>query len=774
MCATLTVALVACTTTERQAPTFDERLNAVFRQNTRTASAVTDGGGPIPLQSGASVAMAPPAPAPSTVPIVDRGTGVYVRAPAAPVIDVNQSPSGDLSLNFVETDIRDFARTILGDVIQANYTIDPRIQGTVTMDTRRPVTRDYAVRLLESVLEINGAALVHTVAGYRIVPADEAARGAPSVNMGPTVDPRIAGFRVQVVPLRHVEAATMQKLLQPMLPKNAVISADEASNVLLLGGTRTQIENLLATVETFDVDRMRGMSIGLFPLQVAQANVVAKELDAVFGQEAKAGGPRVGSVRLTPVDRLNAVLVVASQPASLDRVSSWIARLDQGKGTSPQLHVYNVQNGRASGLAKTLQQIFAPNTARQPPSLLAPGLDPVMLAAGYQTPDSAPGMDHHGGMRPQGGAEPGGITGVGLGTGGMGAGLSTGGMGGGMGGAASGAAPAAGGFGGGAAGGFGGAGGGPRAGAEGTASFSGVGPTGTPIRVIADESRNALVVLATPTDYDMMMSAIRRLDTAPLQVLIEATIAEVTLNDELRYGLQWFFRTGAFSFTQGASATPAQSLPGLSVLFSNTPDARVVLNALSSVTDVKVISSPQVLALNNERARLQVGDSVPIAVQSAVSVSNPDAPVVNTIQFRDTGVALEVTPRVNAGGMVILDIDQDVSDAVRTTTSGIDSPTIQQRRIQSTVAVQSGETVGLGGLIRDGTINSNAGIPILSQLPVVGPLFGTRTQDGRRTELLVLLTPRVVQSQQDLREMTNELRSKAQLLSRPAPDPRTR
>jgi len=766
ICALMALSVASCAGKDRR-PSFDERVEAAFRRNPN-ATPAPESGEPMSLRS-SSAAIAPP------MPILDRGTGVYVRSPSAPVRDVSQTPNGELSLNFVDTDIRDFTRTILGEVMQANYTIDPRIQGSVTVDTRRPVTRTYAVRLLESVLEINGAALVQTATGYRIVPADEAGRGGAALQIGPTVDPSIAGFRIQVVPLRHVEAANMQKLLQPMMPKNAVISADEASNVLMLGGTRPQIESLLSTVEAFDVDRMRGMSIGLFPLQVAQAGVVTKELETVFGADQKAGAQRAGGVRFTPVERLNAVLAVSSQPALLDRAANWISRLDQGKGTSPQLHVYNVQNGRASGLAKTLQQIFASNTSRQPLPLLAPGLDPVMLAAGYQTQEphaggESPAAGGAAGIRPAGGPDAGGMGG------GFGGGTGGGGLGGGMGGGMGGGGRSAGLSGGPAAGGAGHAAAGSRGGAggEGSSSFTGVGPTGSPIRVIADESRNALVILATPADQDMIMSAIRRLDTAPLQVLIEATIAEVTLNDELRYGLQWFFKTGQFSFTQSGSpaGSIAQNFPGLSVLFSNTPDARVVLNAVSSITDVKVISSPQVLALNNERARLQVGDSVPIAVQSAVSVLNPDAPVVNTIQFRDTGVSLEVTPRVNAGGRVILEIEQDVSDAVRTTTSGIDSPTIQQRRIQSTVAVQSGETVGLGGLIRDSTIHTNSGLPVLSQLPVVGPLFGTKSEDGRRTELLVLLTPRVVQSQQDLRDMTDELRSKALLLSRPAPEPR--
>ena len=149
-------------------------------------------------------------------------------------------------------------------------------------------------------------------------------------------------------------------------------------------------------------------------------------------------------------------------------------------------------------------------------------------------------------------------------------------------------------------------------------------------------------------------------------------------------------------------------------------------------------------------------------MQQAVSVIDPEAPLVNSIQFVDTGVTLQVTPRVNESGMVRMEIEQNVSDAIETTTSGIDAPTIQQRRIASTVAVKSGETIGLGGLIRDGASAGRDGLPYLSGLPVVGPLFGTRTTDVQRTELLVLLRPRIVQTPQDARDMTNELRSKMQ------------
>jgi general secretion pathway protein D len=295
------------------------------------------------------------------------------------------------------------------------------------------------------------------------------------------------------------------------------------------------------------------------------------------------------------------------------------------------------------------------------------------------------------------------------------------------------------------------------------------------IRVLADDVKNALVVLAKPRDYRLVETALRKLDIVPLQVLIEATILEVQLNDNLRYGVEWYFKYGdskaAFS-RQGTRESPlappfgrlardvvTASLPGFSYFFQSS-GVNVVVNALNAVSDVNVVSSPQLFVLDNQTGTLQVGDQVPITTQSSVSTLNPDAPIVNSVEYRDTGVILSVTPRVNASGLVSLDVIQEVSDAVPTTTSDISSPTIQQRRIESTVAVQSGETVALGGLIRDRRIDANQGVPYLSKIPVLGWLFGVSDEAASRTELLVLITPRVVSSADEARRITDDLRQR--------------
>ena len=281
-----------------------------------------------------------------------------------------------------------------------------------------------------------------------------------------------------------------------------------------------------------------------------------------------------------------------------------------------------------------------------------------------------------------------------------------------------------------------------------------------PVRVVADEAQNALIVYASQTDWRLVERAILVLDRPPNQVAIDAVIAEVTLNDDLEYGLSWFFRSGVFEFSlsPGTTGTPAPLFPGFNVLYSGGADARVVLRALANITNVRVISSPQVMVISNQTARLRVGDSVPIVTQQAIGGGITDARIVNSVQLRDTGVSLDVTPRVNAAGSVLLEVDQDVSDAVRTTTSGIDSPTIQQRRVRSMVSVTNGETVALGGLIRESDTRNRTGLPFIQDVPVLREILGVTARSRRRTELLVLLTPRVVQTSEDMRRVTEELR----------------
>ncbi|MEP7247367.1 MAG: type II secretion system protein GspD, partial [Gammaproteobacteria bacterium] len=291
------------------------------------------------------------------------------------------------------------------------------------------------------------------------------------------------------------------------------------------------------------------------------------------------------------------------------------------------------------------------------------------------------------------------------------------------------------------------------------------------LKIVPSEENNSLLILASPSEFGVIEAALKRLDVLPIQVLIEASIAEVTLTDEIKYGLQWSFKggDGPLVLSESSGGTINAQFPGFSYLFTGRTDIRAVLNAIESLTNVRVLSAPKLMVLNNREASLQVGDQVPIAVQSAISVADGAAPIVNSVQLLDTGVILRVTPRANKSGRVILEVAQEVSDVATTTSSGIDSPTIQQRKISSTVAVRDGDTIALGGLIRESRSNGGGGIPFLRKIPVLGHAFGSTSKVGRRTELIVLMTPHVVRTESESDQVMSDLREQFRGLRKELP-----
>ncbi|WP_074455861.1 MULTISPECIES: type II secretion system secretin GspD [Nitrosomonas] len=278
-------------------------------------------------------------------------------------------------------------------------------------------------------------------------------------------------------------------------------------------------------------------------------------------------------------------------------------------------------------------------------------------------------------------------------------------------------------------------------------------------RLVAIEENNSLMFHGTEDEFRVIQEALKQIDVLPRQVMIEAFLAEVTLNNNLRYGVQWFFDSGENTVTLSATdvGSVASQFPGFSYIYAGKANARIVLNALQSKTEVKILSAPKISVLNNQKASLQVGDQVPIVTQSSQGTAIAGAPVINTIQMRDTGVILEVIPRVNDNGNVILDVTQEVSEVAQTTSSGIDSPTIQRRKIHSVIATRDGFTVALGGLIRENGSAGNSGVPLLKDVPVIGNLFRSNTSDIRRTELVILLVPHVMRNQMETQSVADAL-----------------
>jgi general secretion pathway protein D len=675
-----------------------------------------------PAAQSAAPAVAEPAPASATAdatPLGDAqsgpkfeiypGTGAFTgterlhRAETAATGD-----EGGITLNFVNTDVKDVAKAVLGDYLKLNYEIGASVQGTVTIQTSQPLKHSQVLPALEQALRLNGMTIVESHGIYKVLPLTDAPRLAHISPGGPRSKNDI-GYGIDIVPVRYVGAAEMQKLLEPLAPAAGIIHADTARNVLLIEGTAEERQTLRDDVALFDADWLSGMSFAIFTPTYTDAEELTKELNQVMGG---LNSPVGGLVQLVPIQRLNAVLAISHQTKYLEHLRAWVNRLDRpGQGSDKRIYIYSVQNGRASDLANTLGKLlFGGNNASSTHSSVAGGTAASSsFEPGLNTPPSTTSGSSTGGLSSGGGAT---------------------------------AAPTT------------------SQSHEG-ASVSGNAPGIGSLSITADETNNALAILATPQQYGTIEQALRKLDAAPLQVLLEAAIAEVTLTNNTQYGVQYFYQPNSANqivLSDSGSSSIAQSFPGFSYMFANGSNIKVILDALATVTHVEVVSSPEVMVLNNQTANLQVGDRVPIITQQAVSTTTGDAPIVNSVEYEDTGVILKVTPRVNRGGMVMLDISQEVSEVASATTTGIQSPTIQERKISSSVAVQDGETIVLGGLISDSRTQTHTGIPYLQDVPVLGNLFRDTGDNKARTELMVLITPHVVDDIRKARKVTDELR----------------
>jgi general secretion pathway protein D len=658
--------------------------------------------------------------------------------------------------------VREAVRLVLGDMLKLNYVVDPQVQGAITAQTSRPLGRDAVLPTFEVILRANGASLVQEGAVYRVIPllerAKESGRGGTPVI---TEMQRGLGFGLRVIPLKYVGPTQIQKVLDPFVPAGGNLMVDAARGVLIVSGTQTDLDGFTDLVDTLDVDALAQANMGLFTLRNASPQAVSDELEKVFGNvpDAQDAPPPLGGLlRFIPLTRLNAVLAISKERTYIERARTWVERLDRADAEGEaHVHVYYVQHSRAGDLAAVLGDALGAGVATElPQGVTAPGTTPALIAgsrSGGQFGGSQLGSGQFGGglgaTSSLGGSLPSPMGSALMGQGAAGAQPPplTGRPGGGE------SQPGA---------------GGPRSSASGLGALGGAGgPSGAPgaearpFRIVADERNNALVVYAPAREYRLVEEALKRLDVIPLQVMIEATIAEVTLNDELRYGVQYFLREGNARFNLFDVAPPAgttgitPTLPGFALVLGRTSPFAII-SALSSVTHVNVVSTPQVLVEDHQTAYLQVGDSVPISTGQATNLNNPSTVLVNTIQYRDTGVILLVTPRANANGLVSMDVEQEVS-AVSTAAATI-TPTFQERRIRSRVSIQSGETVALGGLIQDRAARSKSGIPILSSVPIVGSLFSTTDNTGVRTELLVLITPHVIGTAAQARDITDELR----------------
>lgn len=655
-----------------------------------------------------------------------RSTIVGGEAPVPPAPrPTHRVKPGNVRLNFPSADVAVVAKAVLGDMLGENYAIAPGTTGLVSLVTPGPVARSEVFGLLETALKNANLALVQQGNAFLIQSLPAAAANGP-------VSENALGYGTEIVKLQFINADEAKNLINSVLP-GIVTATEPTANAVTIAGTTGQRASANELIRQFDVNWLRNMSFALIVPQRTDSRLIVPELDKLINA---ADAPTRGLVRILAMDRINGILAISAQRQYLDDVRRWIDILDrEGQNNETRLFVYRVQNGRARDLARTLNQAFTggggDSDPGQPFTTSAGGN--IEINSGSSGSNAGPSgsgynagtsrgrgggtFDQQGGN--SGGAANGGVNGTG--TNGQ-AGQQTG---------------------------------------NGLAA-----PSDQVGRITSDDVNNAVIVFGTPRQYAVVEDALRKLDVPPYQVLIEAAISEVTLTDQLRYGIDWRFLSGnnSFGVSNANLGTVTAPATGFSYFFSNNNDINVTLNALEQRTNVKVISAPKVVVLNNQTASLQVGDQVPIQTQAQQSTVNSNSPIVNSIEYRDTGVILKVTPRVNSGGLVLLDIAQEVSDISTRTISGISSPIISTRRISTSIAVQDGQVMALGGLFRNSKNFGKNGIPLLSRIPVIGGVFGNQTTNDTKTELIVLLKPHVIRNVDDGRAVTEELREKLRTL----------
>ncbi|GAB4117269.1 MAG: type II secretion system secretin GspD [Wenzhouxiangellaceae bacterium] len=645
---------------------------------------------------------------------------------------------GEISFNFEALPVQEVVRAVLGEMLGENYVIAPGVSGEVTFATAKPVNREQIMPILEMLLRWNNAAMVYRDGQYQILPVNQAIPGNLSPRLAKAAS--VKGFEVLAVPLQYIAPAQMQIILEPYVREGAIVSADNARSLMVLAGTRAELASYLRTIEIFDVDWLDGMSVGIFRLELVEVADVIAELEAVFGEGAET--PLAGMFRFLPIERLNAIMVITPQEEYLNQAETWIQRLDRGQaGAANRLYVYRVENLEAGVLADYLLDIFGGSRSQSQSGgernnltagSIGPGLEPVSLSSVNQEAEltsrgqSAARNDNIGEDSRQGAV---------------------------------------------------------------------IGDNEN-VRITAVEETNSLLIQATPSQYGSILNAIENLDIEPLQVLIEAHVVEVTLNENLEYGVNYFLSNfdpnadgvnigdggdgGDDGDTGGSVGGDGTSLnaPGfisrsagfdgsntLLTYVSNPLNAfgdffSATINALESVSDARTISSPTLLVRNNTESSINVGTQVAIANTSFNGIGGVGGTgTIASTQFVQTGTTLTVTPRVNPGGLVYLELNQEVSSPGARPTGG-GNPDINTNTLTTNVAVQSGQSIILGGLIRDSMSETESGIPFLRRIPLLGRAFESTTLSSTRSEIVVIIKPTVVETIDNLQGVSDEFSRK--------------
>lgn len=685
-----------------------------------------------------------------------------------------------LDLNLKGADLVEAVR-VLGDTLGINYTIDPRVKGTANVRASGKLTENDILGIMETILLVNNATMVKVGNQYKIIPLEKSAHESMPVSQR---EISAVGMTAQVVFPEQTEAKDLVKALKPLLSAGGNIT-EGAHNSLIIVDHPANLEKLLQLVHLVDTRSLTQTMVRVVKVDNTDPNEIIGELEVIFSAYGTLAKKDKFGVSFLPVPRLNSVMILANSGPLMERALYWVRQLDSRTDMLANIHVYHVENYKAKNLADLLTQAYggsaqAPTVKEKKPETGARALGSSPFGGGTGTTGSTG-------------------SGLGSGSGGLGSqrmGLSS--LGGGSSetsGSTSGGLQSRSGQG----LGTGGTASKERAVPMGTGAQQGISPK-EGVRIIPDEENNLLVVVAPPHEWRIISRLLKRLDIMPRQVLNEVLIAEIRLSDELKYGIE-FLLGGAPSSTTTSTGVSTGDTSTSGVLVSSSSGTTVapgsiagvdvsgpasaaftatsgftfvatdtlnklkgLINLLASQGKVNILASPHIMAANNQEASIMIGEEVPtLTSQSVPLVSQTTSFQTSTVQYRNTGIILSVKPQINANGMVTLEIAQEVSNANTTSTGVSGTPTFTVRQAKTSLITGDNQTVVLGGLIREDRTLTQAGIPGLRKMPILGPLFGSEGVSKQKTELLVLITPHIITNLEEGAKVTRDMKDKVGL-----------
>ena len=618
---------------------------------------------------------------------------------------------GQIIFNFDDADLYEVIKT-MAELLEINYIVDPGIQGKVTIHTARKLKKADLFPVFSQILGVNGLTAMKEGKLYKIVPMQDAPRMPMDAlfTLGQKGVPPMNRVIIQIIPLRYISTEEMTKLLTPFISSGGTIVANVPTNTLVVVDKGANILKILQLVGTFDVNVLDRVYYRFFPLEYLDA----KEVVAIVTEFMTSyGGSSAEMVKFIALERLNTLLAVSTTPDVFNKIEELIGQIDIVDETvAARIFVYFVKNGAANELATLLNNVLTGKETKT---------QEKKKAGGSTSPEGNPfSMAKMAEKKAEKKAEK--------------AGQST-----------------------------------KRSPKTSKAAGSGMEGSGTlmgEVTITPDEIRNALIIESSPSDYKIIQGILKKIDIMPRQVLIQATIAEITLDSSTQFGVEYAFGQGAGALGAGFMATVGSG--GLKYSIGVTNKWYAELTALATKGRLNVISSPHVLASDNQEAKIDVSREIPLA-SGQTSVASGATISQTTIEYRDTGVILSVTPHINEGGLVTMDVSEEVSNyegnipVGRATSNSVNEyPVFSKRVIKTTLTVGHGQTIAIGGLIRDREKEETSGLPCLIDIPVVKYLTGSVSKKTEKVELIVLITPRVVANMDDVDAVTNEFKQKVQ------------